>query len=104
MTAMSDDELPSLAVGDHVQDREASDERTMVVVAIPGLTAAEYEIEDGPSLAEYNEEYPADDAAYEVVYPQRTDREIDTERTYAFPRSRLVRVAAVHDEEADDVE
>jgi len=100
---MSDERL---FVGDHVQDREADDERTMVVVGQPPERAHEYTVlVDGnqeKTVADYNEEYPDDDRVLEVTYPGRTDVMLDPGDSYAFPRSRLERVASVHDIEGGE--
>lgn len=88
---------PNLHVGDHVVDRDDADETTMLVIGIPSERALEYTIGGDETVADYNPDYPAADHVIEVVYPQRTDAELSTEHTYAFPRARLERVAAVHD-------
>jgi len=89
-------EFPRLYVGDHVRDRESDDEETLLVVGIPGGVASGYTIGGGETVADYNLDYPEDDEVVEVVYPQRTHSGIPTD-TYAFPRTRLERIAAVHD-------
>ena len=104
--AATDGGRPQLYVGDHVQDREADDERTMVVVATPAEQADEYVVDGEDELeatvAEYNEDYPADDTVVEITYPQRTATDLNDGQRYAFPRSRLQLVDSVHDvEEAD---
>lgn len=103
--AMADGEsdaeaLPELFVGDHVQDREDPD-ATMVVVGLDTLQADAYELEDDLTVADVNTEYPADADVVEVVFPDRTDMDID-QRRYAYPRSRLERVESVHDVGGDD--
>lgn len=110
MVDVTDDGLEDtpLHVGDHVHDCEADDERTMLVTATPVKKADEYVIDgedkDGlkATVADYNEDYPSDDVVVEVVYPGRTDVALDGAKRYAFPRSRLARVAAVHDVEEGD--
>lgn len=93
-----------LHVGDHVEDRDDPG-AAMLVVAIATETAADYEIaQDGFSVADANPRYPEDDTVVEVVYPQRTDADLEGKRRYAFPQSRLRRVAAVHDVEDADGE
>lgn len=96
---MTGGDLPGLGVGDHVRDRDDPD-ATMVVVGLPLQRAATYEIDDGETVADYNAGYPETDHVIEVVYPQRTDVSLDELREYAFPRSRLERVAAVHEAES----
>lgn len=97
--------LPQLFVGAHVTDREEDDDATMLVVGLPPETASEYVVDGEPdagtgaTVADYNEEYPADDRVIEVIFAQRTRVDIDDSHRYAYPRSRLERVAAVHDVE-----
>jgi len=87
-----------LAVGDHVRDREADDDTTLLVVGLPGEAAGDWPVNDGPeTVAEYNEDYPASDPVVQIVYPQRTDTALEDKPVYSFPRSRLVRVAPIHD-------
>jgi hypothetical protein len=95
-------ELPQLHIGDHVQDREDPD-ATMLVVGLPGTTAADYDVTDAKTVAGFNPRYPADDLVVEVVYPSRTDVSIDGAQQYAFPRSRLECVAAIHDVDDQEV-
>jgi len=90
------DELPILDVGDHVTDRDDTDEPPLVVTGLPLARAASYDV-DGTPLAEYNPEYPPEDHAVEVAYAQRTDVFLEEQRTYAFPRSRLRLVTPLHD-------
>lgn len=99
---MSERDLTRLDVGDHVQDREADDAATMVVVGTPVETAEAYRCH-GETIADYNPDYPADDDVIEVVYPQRTDIELPDDE-YAFPRSRLRLEEPVHNREAEEVE
>lgn len=97
------DDLPSLHIGDHVLDRDDEDGATLLVVGLPLQRAATYDVdEDGTTVADYNPDYPAEDHAIEVTYPQRSDVFVDELREYAFPRSRLELVAPVHDREEDD--
>ena len=101
-----DDSLPTLDVGDHVQDRDDPDHHesaTMLVVGTPLARAETYEIDsDGRTVYDANPEYPAADHVVEVVFPERTTVDVSTLSTYAYPRERLERVAAVHSEEGDD--
>lgn len=91
---MSDDR-PPVHVGDHVIDRDA-DDAPLLVVGRPADEADEYRI-DGVPLSEYNPSYPGDDSVIEAVYPQRSDIALDTDQTYAFPRSRLRIDEPIHD-------
>jgi len=94
-----DDALPQLAIGDHVQDRDDDDEGdtpTMVVVGLPLEQADEHEVRDGVTVHDCNEDYPADDDVIEVAFTTRTDTDLDSTKRYAYPRSRLVRVASLH--------
>ncbi|WP_137288612.1 hypothetical protein [Natronorubrum halophilum] len=89
-------------VGDHVQDEQDPD-ATMVVVGLDTLRADAYELKDsGPTVADVNPEYPTEDDVVEVIYPQRTDLELEGKKRYAFPKSRLEVVARVHDRNEDD--
>jgi len=102
-----DDSLPTLDVGDHVQDRDDPDHHksaTMLVVGTPLTRAKSYEIDDDTSVADANPDYPAADHVVEVVFPERTSVDLSNLRTYAYPRERLERVAAVHSEEGDNGE
>lgn len=94
----------TLHVGDHVCDREADEPATMLVVGRPVERADEYVVsaegmEPAETVADYNRhlDYPGDDHVIEVVYPGRGDLDLETDARYAFPRSRLEQVAAVHD-------
>ncbi|WP_265112251.1 hypothetical protein [Halosolutus halophilus] len=88
-----------LYVGDHVHDvTEDDDEKTMVVVETTPHNADEYRLEGtNKTVADVNPEFDPKDDVYEVVYPDRTTKSIETLKRYAFPRSRLERVASVHD-------
>lgn len=101
-------DLQDVYVGDHVEDRDADDDgdaATLLVVATPPQDADEYAAGDDATVADYNEDYPSDDAVLEVVYAQRTCIDIDNARRYAFPRSRLQLTEPAHeleDQEGDD--
>jgi hypothetical protein len=91
-------ERQTLHVGDHVQDREADDDTTLLVTGLPGEAAANWPVNDGPeTVAAYNEDYPASDMVVQVVYPERTDQSVGEKREYSFPRSRLALEHPVHD-------
>lgn len=97
---MSD--LPRLHVGDHVTDRE-DDDATMLVVGLDTMRADAYELGNGgTTVADVNEAYPETDDVVEVVFPSRTDMDVDTKR-YAYPRSRLKRTKSIHDV-GDDID
>lgn len=89
-------------VGDHVDDRENDDRPTMVVTGLPVGRASEYSVTNDATVADYNDDYPADDHVVEATYPQRTDKALDTDNVYAFPRSRLDLVASIHDVTDDE--
>ena len=95
-----------LHVGDHVTDRDDPD-ATMLVVATPIERADEYVVDGdedsgtAATVADYNDDYPADDRVVEVTFPARTDNELRCKR-YAYPRSRLRRTAAIHDVGGDE--
>lgn len=99
---------PQLHVGDHVTDRETGDAgATMLVERLPTLDANEYNIESGgPTVADANDDYPADDDVVEVTFPERTDIDLASRDRYAYPRSRLELETPLHnrneDEEVDD--
>lgn len=95
-------DLPTLHVSDTVRDRDNPD-ATMVVVGLDTLRADAYELEDGgPTVADVNPEHPEDDDVVEVVFPSRTDMDLAEQKRYAYPRSRLVRVAPVHADEENE--
>ncbi|QLH78662.1 hypothetical protein HZS55_15805 [Halosimplex rubrum] len=99
------DDLPQLHVGDHVQDRQEDDPdeaATMLVVGTPAERADEVAVDDDLTVADVNPEFPADDHVVEAVFPQRTTVDVGRLQTYAYPRSRLERVARLHSEEDDD--
>lgn len=85
-----------IGVGDHVQDEQDPD-ATMLVVNLDTLQADAYELEDGLTVADVNTEYPSNDDVVEVVYPQRTDLNLEEKKRYAFPKSRLEVENRVHD-------
>jgi hypothetical protein len=91
-----DEALPALSLGDHVSDCDGEGER-MVVVGISATRADDYSLgdegADGPAggdvtVADLNIDYRSDDAVIHVVYQQH-GLELDLDKTYAFPRSRL---------------
>ncbi|WP_265109154.1 hypothetical protein [Halosolutus halophilus] len=94
-----DDDRDPLHVGDHVQDvTEDDDEKTMIVVETTPYIADEYRLEGtNKTVADVNPEFDPTDIVYGIVYPDRTTKSIETLKSYAFPRGRLERVAAVHD-------
>jgi hypothetical protein len=96
-----DDSLPALDIGDHVSDREDPD-ATMLVVGTPLARAETYEIDDGTTIYDVNPDYPAADHVVECVFPERTSVNVGNLPTYAYPRERLKRVAAIHSEEGGD--
>ncbi|MFB9810959.1 hypothetical protein [Haloarcula sebkhae] len=97
-TPDTDDEHPQFHVGDHVHDREQDRDAPLVVVATPAARADEYQCNDAATVAEYNEDYPADDRVVEAVFARRTTVDIDRVQRYAYPRSRLQLETSVHDQ------
>ncbi|MUV51353.1 hypothetical protein [Haloarcula sp. CBA1122] len=93
------DDRPQLHVGDHVHDREKDRDAPLVVVATLAARADEHECYDGTTVADYNEDYPADDRVVEAVFAQRTTVDIERVQRYAYPRSRLQLETPVHDDE-----
>ena len=89
------DPLPEVHVGDHVRDRDGEDGTTMLVVGTPVENAGEYDLEDG-TVADANPDCPADDDVVEVVYPEQHDVSTRPLTRYAYPRSRVEQVAAIH--------
>lgn len=80
----------SLAVGTTVHDRDDDDESKMLIVALTSATADQYHLEGTPkTIADVNENYPADDLVVEVVYLHDQVTDISHEKRYAFPASRL---------------
>lgn len=101
----SNDDLPPLHVGDHVRDRDADEDATLLVVGLPLSRAATAEIDDdGTTVADVNPDYPAEDPVVEVIYPQRTDAFLSEKRKYVFPRERLELVEPVHDREGEEAD
>ena len=94
-------DLPELAVGDHVQDRD-DPESTMLVVVGRLVPTAENHTVNGRSIASLNPDYPADDPVIEAVYPQPHHVDVANAPRYAFPRSRLDRTHGVHATRTDD--
>lgn len=97
----SDRKTQPIDVGDHVQDEQDPD-ATMVVVNLDTLQADAYELEDDLTVADVNTEYPSDDDVVEVVYPNRTDLNLEGKKPFAFPKSRLEIVSRVHDRDGED--
>lgn len=95
-TTLDGFDRPPLEVGDHVSDREDHVDATMLVVGRSPKTAEEYEFGDGTTVAEANPTYDPEEKVIEVVFPHSGALELDTENTYAYPRSRLVLEESVH--------
>ncbi|WP_053773071.1 hypothetical protein [Halorubrum tropicale] len=101
---MTDDDLPALDVGDHVVDRDNEDEpRRLLVVGLSPVPADNYEVDGGRTVADANPDYPADDDVIRVIFPKGSGLDVDGHQRYAYPRSRLRRVAAVQDAPAVDL-
>lgn len=103
LNAFSDPEerVQRLHIGDHVTDREENVDASMIVVAIPGYSSSEYDIQGGKTVADYNPAYPADDEAIVCKIPSRTDADLGGIKEYAFPESRLELVTPIHEIEND---
>jgi hypothetical protein len=95
------DELPPIHVGDHVHDRE-DDSARMIVVGTPPTPADEYHCSEDETVANYNEDYPADDDVVEIKFAQRTCIDLSHSDSYAYPRSRLQLDEPIHDLEEDN--
>lgn len=97
------EDLPALHIGDHVQDRE-DDDATLLVVGLPLQRAGSYVVDEetGETVADYNAGYDAEAHAIEVIYAERTDVDIESRQTYAFPRPRLELVGPIHDRSGGD--
>ncbi|PHQ45144.1 hypothetical protein DJ68_14705 [Halorubrum sp. C3] len=101
---MADGDLPALDVGDHVADREAEDEpRRLLVVGLSPVPADNYSVDDGRTVADANPEHPPDGDVIRVIFPQESGLNVDGHQRYAYPRSRLRLVTAVHGEEVVDL-
>jgi hypothetical protein len=87
---------PKLEVGDHVEDKDEHVDATMLVVGVTAKTAENYDIDADSTVADANPDYPADDKVVEVVFPHSGALELDTDATYAYPRSRLVLKESIH--------
>lgn len=98
------EDLPALDVGDYVVDRDAEDDaRRLLVVGLSPVPADNYEVDDGRTVAEANPGRPADDDVIHVIFPKESGLGVDGHQRYAYPGSRLRRVAAVHGEEVVDL-
>ncbi|WP_277540241.1 hypothetical protein [Haloarcula laminariae] len=99
-------DLPDLHVGDHVHDRDSADPAPMLVVGTPPAQADKHVVDgegkQAATVADYNEDYPDDDDAVQVVFAERTFVDLDHARTYAYPRSRLELDQPIHDIEEDN--
>ena len=108
-----DEEEPDFIYGDIVHDTEADEPIALVVVNVPGLTAEEWEFEDGNTLADRNKKCPDDDDVIVVTplnvlenyLPNWDKREaaikleqlVEDNVPFApFPSLRLVRVQDSH--------
>lgn len=79
-----------ISVGTTVTDREGDDESELLVVALTSAIADQYHLEGTPkTIADVNEEYPADDPVVEAVYLHDEVVDVAHEKRYAFPKSRL---------------
>lgn len=99
--AGSDDE-PVLHVGDHVmvEGREA----TTVVIRASGTLAGDYYVEKiDETVAEYNDCDP-DEPVYQVVFADRTDKDLADCQRYPYPRSMLTLESPLHGRDADEDE
>ncbi|MXV62094.1 hypothetical protein GS429_08470 [Natronorubrum sp. JWXQ-INN-674] len=95
------DDVEPLDVGDHVQDADEPD-ATMVVIRECDDLAGEYSVpEYDETVAEYNNCDPQE-RVYQIVFANRTDKDLADLRRYPYPRSRLEVVSRVHDR--DDTE
>jgi hypothetical protein len=108
-----DEEKPEFIYGDIVHDTEADNPIALVVVNIPGLTAEDWEFEDGDSLADRTDKFPDNDYVVVVVpldvledylpnwdereAPVDIDQLVEDEVPFApFPSLQLVRVEDSH--------
>ncbi|OYR71525.1 hypothetical protein DJ71_20485 [Halorubrum sp. E3] len=97
------EDLPALDVGDYVVDRDGEDDaRRLLVVGLSPVPAGNHEVNDGRTVADANPDHPADDVI-RVIFPKESGLDVDGHQRYAYPRSRLRRVAAVHGEEVVDL-
>lgn len=99
----ADEQLPALHTGDHVVDRK-DDDATLLVVGTPLEAAVDYTVNGDQTVADFNPEYDAGSDVVEVIYPQRTDTDIDEQQPYAFPRPRLKLVEPIHDRDETEAE
>ena len=100
---MNDDDRPTLRVGDYVIDREdevGSDEEpsVMLVVELTLKRADAVYIDDGTTVADVNDDRYATDDVVRVIYLVAGQTHIDNHDPYSFPRGRLKRTAAIHQE------
>ena len=102
---MEPDDLPRIDVGDHVTDRDDPDsEVTMLVYGRIVDEASSVYLPSGETVAQANPEYPPDDRVIQVVYPAThwLSLNIDEEKVYSFPRSRLELVEPIHSRDDTD--
>ena len=98
---MSDDDRPTLPVGDYVincEDEAESDEEpsVLLVVELTLKRADAVYIDDGTTVADVNADRYATDDVVRVIYPVAGQTHIDNHEPYSFPRGRLERTAAIH--------
>ena len=86
-----------IRVGDHVVDREDRERRMVVTGIPPGMTVEDYEFRPDTTVADVNEEYPADDRVVEVKFVGEQDRYLP-DKKYAYPSGRLEVVSSLRSE------
>ena len=90
---MSDD---IIHVGDHVIDRDSDKPDRMLVMKRPGLSASEFEFEEGTTVADVNPTYPDDDAVILTAFVAPTAGRLEKSDAYAYPAERLEVVSSLH--------
>jgi hypothetical protein len=88
------DEL--IHVGDHVTDRDSDDADRMLVMARPGLSIAEFDIDEERTVADANPGYDPSDATILVAFVASTAGRLEKSDAYAYPAERLEVVASLH--------
>lgn len=95
------EELPSLHLGDHVEDRDDPD-ATMIVVATPPRPISKAPINQEQTVADVNPDADDNEPVIKVVFADRSDTDLRSLQRYGYPRSRLRRVESVHSEGDDE--
>lgn len=107
-SSSSQHESSQITVGDRVYDRESGPGNSLIVIDKPNETCEEYSVANtGKTVADFNEEYPADADVCVVAFEENIESSISDEeslssdslqqaidehniKTYSYPAPRLV--------------